>query len=205
MAPSPSPEVFLTDADAAVLLDIAEATLVSALRGELPTLPPLHALPLALRARVGLFVSLHVGGDLNGCIGTVEGVEPLGHAVARLALSAAFADPRLHPLRRRDFADLTVEVSLLSPLAPIVAETRAELVAALRPGVDGVVITAADRQALFLPVVWKQLPEPDDFLDHLWHKAGLVPRVWPSDTQAFRFTAQRHERRAGEGRRPSAA
>ena len=195
----------MTDADAAVLLDIAEATLVAALAGEAPTLPALHRLPPALHARTGVFVSLHVAGDLNGCIGTVEGVEPLGHAVARLALSSAFGDPRLPPLRPRDFAELTIEVSLLSPLAPIVADTWAELVAALQPGVDGVVINGAGRQGLFLPVVWEQLRDPEDFLDHLWHKAGLVPRVWPSGTQAFRFTAQRHERRTGEGRRPRAA
>jgi AmmeMemoRadiSam system protein A len=197
MAPSPSPETLLGAADAEALLDIAEATLAAALADSCPILPAVHELPPALQTPMGVFVSLHVAGRLNGCIGTIEGAEPLGQAVARLALSSAFRDPRLPPLERREFADLTIEVSLLSPFTPILAESRAELIAALRPGVDGVAITVAGRHALFLPVVWEQLPRPEDFLDHLWLKAGLDPREWAPGTCPFVFAAERYERRVG--------
>lgn len=185
--------------DAEVLLDIAELTLATALFGGRPTLPRVEQLPMSLRGRVGAFVTLTVAGELNGCIGNVEGVEPIGHAVARLALAAAFDDPRLPALRRVDYPDLTIELSLLSGLSSISAGSRADLLREVRPHRDGVVVAAGPRQGLFLPSVWEQLPSPDDFLDHLWIKAGLTPRTWPGDLRAFRFTAQRHRRCAGTG------
>ena len=188
MGRSPSPETPSAVGDAELLLDIAELTVATALVGRRPTLPPLGNLPRRLRARVGAFVTLTVAGELNGCIGNVEGIEPIGHAVARLALSAAFDDPRLPALRPADFPNLTIELSLLSELSMIVAESRADLIAALRPHRDGVVVTAGPRQGLFLPSVWEHLHRSDDFLDHLWIKAGLTPRTWPTDLRAFRFT-----------------
>lgn len=198
MAHSPSPE-HLSDADATVLLDLADATLTRALVGDRPELPALHDLPQGLHQRQGAFVTLKVAGELNGCIGTLDGDEPLGHAVPRLALSAAFADHRLPPLRPADYDRLTIEVSLLSPLEPIAAFSREDLLTELRPGQDGVVVKANRRQGLFLPAVWEQLPDPEDFLDHLWHKAGLPPRTWPSGTQTYRFTARKLERDATRG------
>ncbi len=150
-------------------------------------------------------MTLTVAGELNGCIGNVEGIEPLGHAVARLALSAAFDDPRLPALRPVDYPHLTIELSLLSGLSTIAAGSRADLLRALRPHHDGVVVTAGPRQGLFLPSVWEQLPSPDEFLDHLWIKAGLTPRTWPTDLRAFRFTAQAYRRRAGIGGANAAA
>lgn len=100
-------------------------------------------------------------------------------------------------MRADQYAGLTIEVSVLTPLAPVEARDRAELVASLRPGVDGVLIGAAHQTGLFLPDVWVQLPDPDDFLDHLWRKAGLSPSTWP-DT-ILQFTTQRLSRRAGRG------
>lgn len=205
MGRSQSPETPNAVDDAELLLDIAELTVATALIGRRPTLPPLGHLPTSLRAPVGAFVTLTVAGELNGCIGNVEGIEPIGHAVARLALSAAFDDPRLPVLQPADFPNLTIELSLLSELSTIVAESRADLLAALRPHHDGVVVTAGPRQALFLPTVWEQLPRCDDFLDHLWIKAGLTPRTWPTDLRAFRFTTQSYRRRAGTGSVDAAA
>jgi AmmeMemoRadiSam system protein A len=142
-------------------------------------------------------VTLTVGGELNGCIGNVEGTEPIAHAVARLALSAAFGDPRLPALRPRDYPHLTIELSLLSELTPIDARSHADLLRAIRPQRDGVVIATGRGHGLFLPAVWEQLPCPEDFLDHLWIKAGLTPSTWPKDLRAFRFSAHVHRRRAG--------
>jgi hypothetical protein len=200
MAPSPCAEPLVGEADAELLLDIAEAAIISALRGRQPKLPPLGILPSALHRRAGVFVTLTVAGSLNGCIGTIEGVEPVGHAVALLALSAAFADQRLPALRPADYAHLTIEISLLSPPSPLEAASRAQLVGELRPGQDGLIIEAGTRRGLFLPSVWEQLPRREDFLDQLWLKAGLAPRTWPSGLRAFRFETERHERVAGGAR-----
>lgn len=194
MERSPSGEV-LTHHELATLVDVADRALVRALAGEAAAPPPLRALPPALAGRRGAFVTLTVAGSLNGCVGDVVGREPLAHAVARLAVAAAFDDPRLPALRADQYDDLLVEVSVLSPLVPVRADDRTELVAQLRPHVDGASIRRGRRSGLFLPDVWSQLPDPDDFLDHLWAKAGLPPQAWPDAVATF--TTQHLVRPAG--------
>ena len=179
-----------------LLLDIAERAIVDGLRRLRPTVPTSEELPGELRHSSGTFVTLHVHGELNGCIGSIGTDEPVGMSVARHAWAAAFADPRLPPLRWVDYEHLDVEVSILSPLSPIAAGSREALVDALEPGVDGLLIAAGTRQAVFLPSVWDQLASPDDFLGHLLRKAGLDPATWPHDLRAFGFTAEKFARRA---------
>ena len=85
MAPSPSPEPILDTARAEHMLDIAQRAIVDFLSDRPLTLPSVTHLHPTLQERVGAFVTLTVGGELQGCIGNVEGDEPLGQAVARLA------------------------------------------------------------------------------------------------------------------------
>ena len=192
MAPLPSADGGLRDAEAAALLDLAEGAILDGLAGRPFAAPDLSALPPALQRPRGVFVTLRVAGELNGCIGTVEGDEPLGHAAARCARSAAFGDPRLPALRAAELAFLTIEVSVLSPLEPVAATSRQELLSLLRPGVDGLVLSSGHRRGVFLPAVWDQLPDPEDFLDHLQAKAGIRPDTWPADMRAYRFTAEKY-------------
>ncbi len=180
-----------------LLLDIAERSIVDGLDHRHPTLPILDHLPDDLRRPVGAFVTLNVHGQLNGCIGSIETDEAVGLSVARHAWSAAFADPRLPQLRWIDYQHLDIEISLLSPLTPIDAPSRDALLDLLQPGVDGLLIAAGSRRAVFLPSVWEQLPSPETFLAHLFHKAGLDPARWPDDIRAFGFTAAKFGRRAG--------
>ncbi|HSJ91562.1 MAG TPA: AmmeMemoRadiSam system protein A [Ilumatobacter sp.] len=199
MAPSPSPEPRpdpLEVHELETLVDIADDVLAAVLAGRPDERRVVGRVPEALRARRGAFVTLTVDGELNGCIGDVAGNQPLHEAVARLALSAAFDDPRLPPLHPHQYERLTIEVSVLTPFEPVVAGDRAELVALLQPHVDGVVIRAGYCSGLFLPGVWSQLPDPDLFLDQLWRKAGLPTSVWPETID--RFTTQ-HLSRATNG------
>jgi AmmeMemoRadiSam system protein A len=196
----PTSERPLGIGDVDLLLDIAERVIVDGLRSVRPTVPGLHELPEELRRPAGTFVTLNVRGELNGCIGSIESDEPLGVAVARHSWSAAFTDPRLPALRRVDFDHLDIEISILSPLAPIPASSRDDLVDRLEPRVDGLLIAAGSRRAVFLPSVWEQLPSAETFLDHLFHKAGLPLDWWPDDLRAFTFTADKFGRRAGVDR-----
>ena len=205
MVPSRSSDMKLTPHERELLLDIADAAIVGGFLGVPPSAPPDALLPGALREHVGVFVTLMVDGQLNGCIGSMEGVEPLGHGVARHAWSAAFADPRLPRLRPMDYSRLRIEVSVLSPLTAMLAVSRHQVLDQLRPGVDGLVIAAGSRQGLFLPAMWEQLPEPEVFLDHLLLKVGLVPGWWPEGMRAWRFTAETFARDVGEQPNPSQA
>ena len=149
----------LTDADADRLLDLAEASIRAGLSGQDPPAPDPTQLPAALLAPGGVFVTLEVAGALNGCIGTIEPVEPLASAVVRLARSAAFGDPRLPALSAADWADLRIKISLLSPLVAIAAGCEAEVADRLRAGVDGLVLAAGQHRATFLPTMWSR-PAP---------------------------------------------
>lgn len=172
------------------LLHRAEA----ALRGALGLRPGSAAPPVADDTAMPAFVSLHVDGELNGCIGDLRAERPLAEAVPRLALAAAFEDPRLPPLRPRDLGALSIELSLLANFEDVPAADRSTLQARLRPGHDGLILHAGRHQALFLPSVWEQLPAPDDFVDHLLAKAGLHPGSWPRRIAATRFHAHRRTR-----------
>ena len=159
----------------------------------------------ALREPGGVFVTLEVAGDLNGCIGSVVPEVPLGAAVPRLAWAAAFDDPRLPPLTAADYSSLEIKLSLISPLEPVPANTEAGLAAHLRPGVDGVLIRSGAANATYLPAVWQKVPDALSFLRHLEAKAGLRPGLWPGGMQAWRYTTREYRRKAVDIDRRSAA
>lgn len=185
------------DDDAEFLLDIAESAIRARLAGgRAPTVDPASLTPPLLRP-TGAFVTLHVGGELNGCIGNVTGSGPLAASIADLAIKAAFADPRLPALRPADLDRLDIEISLLTEPNEVPARSRAELLQHLRPGVDGLILHSGAHQAVFLPTVWRQLPEPDRFVDHLLLKAGLPTASWPRDLTAFVFTTATFRRDFG--------
>lgn len=138
------------------------------------------------------FVTLTRWGELRGCVGSVRAYRPLFDDVWLNARAAAFHDTRFPPVERDELAALAVEISLLSapePLPPFARE--AEALAALRPGVDGLILEAGSHRSTFLPQVWEQLPDPQDFLTHLKHKAGLPPDFWSRDVQLQRYTVRK--------------
>ncbi len=135
------------------------------------------------------FVTLKHGERLRGCIGSPEAYRPLIVDVAENGYSAGFRDPRFPALRRDELTGLNLAISLLSPSAPIPFDGEADLLAQLRPGIDGLIIEDRGRRALFLPSVWEQLPDPVDFLGHLRNKAGLAADHWSATFTARRFIA----------------
>ena len=144
--------------------------------------------PERVRLRGACFVTLETAGELTGCIGSLEARRPLWVDVARNARSAAFTDPRFPPLTAGDLAGTVISVSVLSGLTPLPAG-HDELVAALRPGVDGVLLQSGGHRGTFLPAVWEKLPTSEEFVARLLGKAGLSARRWPADAQAWRYTA----------------
>jgi AmmeMemoRadiSam system protein A len=196
MGHSRSHDASLTPDQAELLLDIAEATIRAHLDGTRYSGPDLSLLPERLRQPCGAFVTLQVDGRLNGCIGNIHGDEPIGASISKLAIQAAFADPRLPQLRREDLDRLHIEVSLLSPPTAVPATSRSELIEQLVPRETGLIISSGSRHAVFLPSVWGQLPLPDDFIDQLLRKAGLPTDRWPRDMRAEVFTTESFGRHA---------
>ena len=135
------------------------------------------------------FITLRRLGDLRGCVGSIEAYRPLLEDVRRNTRAAAFSDTRFPPVRRDEYPELSVEVSLLSPCEPFeFGDSQEDALARLRPGVDGIVFEFQGRRSTFLPQVWEQLPDPWDFLAHLKRKAGLPPAFWHPEVRLWRYT-----------------
>ena len=92
-----------------------------------------------LAERGATFVTLTRDGELRGCIGSLNAHRPLGQDVRDNAVSAALRDPRFPPLSAAEFADVRVEVSLLTEPDFIEFRDEADALAQLEPGRDGVI------------------------------------------------------------------
>lgn len=187
----PDPPGLPADA-AAVLLPLARA----AVAAELGIDRPADDSPRWLAEPGACFVTLHTAGRLHGCIGTIWPTRPLREDVRENARAAATRDRRFPPLTRPELADTVIEVSVLSPTEPIAAGTEAQVLAALRPGLDGVVLECGRRRATLLPQVWSTLADPQEFLAHLRVKAGLPRDFWSTAVRVSRYavTELREER-----------
>ncbi|MGH8361753.1 MAG: AmmeMemoRadiSam system protein A [Gammaproteobacteria bacterium] len=149
-----------------------------------------------LRAVRASFVTLKHRGALRGCIGNLDAKQELLADVIQNAKLAAYRDPRFPPLRAAEFEDLDIEISVLSGSEPIAARNRDELLRALRPGIDGVIIQEGEHRATFLPAVWASLPDPGEFCAQLMCKAGLGASHWSAALRFSRYQTESFD--AGE-------
>jgi AmmeMemoRadiSam system protein A len=124
------------------------------------------------------FVTLTESGLLRGCIGGLEPRLPLAEDVWEHAYAAACDDFRFEPVQPSELDDIEVEVSVLTPPREVAYRGAEDLERKLRPGVDGVILSAGIRRATFLPQVWEKIPDTVEFLDRLSEKAGLPAAAW---------------------------
>ncbi len=120
-----------------------------------------------------VFVTLNKRGRLRGCIGSITAHRDLIDDVIVNAKAAAFSDPRFSPLTIEELEELEIEISLLTSPQPLPYRDSDDLRAKIRPGVDGVILRLGGYQATYLPSVWEQLPDFDQFFGTLCQKAGL--------------------------------
>jgi AmmeMemoRadiSam system protein A len=146
--------------------------------------------PEELRSPGACFVTLSSSGKLRGCVGSAEAYRPLIEDVAENGFASAFRDSRFPRLTADERFMLRISLSVLSQPQPLRFNHERELIEQLRPGRDGLIITADDRRALFLPQVWASLGEPREFLAHLKEKAGLARNHSSNDLEVWRFTVE---------------
>jgi hypothetical protein len=126
----------------------------------------------------GVFVTLEIEGQLRGCIGNILPVYPLAEAIMRNAYEAAFEDPRFGPLTKGEFKDTDIEISVLTEPEKLEYKSAEDLLDKLHPGKDGVVIQKGMYKSTYLPQVWEDLPNKEEFLSSLCMKAGLDSDEW---------------------------
>lgn len=140
----------------------------------------------ALSQPRGVFVTLRHGEMLRGCIGDLEGREPLYLNVRDKAIASAVNDFRFEPVRPDEVKDLSIEISVLSPMRRV--SDPSEIVA----GKHGVLVCQGPRSGVYLPqVATEQGWTRDQMLTHLCqYKAGLSPDAWRRGAELYCFTAQ---------------
>jgi len=174
--------------DRQALLQIARQSIEAGLAGKRHEPEPAD-FSADLQREGASFVTLNKDGALRGCIGTLEAYRPLVMDVAANAYAAAFRDPRFPGLRPAEFELIEYHISVLTAPEPMQVESEQDLLAQLRPQVDGLVIEEGYRRGTFLPSVWEQLPDPREFLSHLKRKAGLPPNYWSDQIRISRYTS----------------
>ena len=185
-----SPGQRLPDEHRRLLLKLASDSIAYGLRHDSALPVDLAEVPRELREQRATFVTLQIRDNLRGCIGMLEARRPLATDVAENAFAAAFEDTRFLPLTPPEFGQLDIHISVLSPLEPMTFESEADFLGQLRPGVDGIVIEEGFHRGTFLPSVWEQLPDREEFLRHLKLKAGLPTAYWSPSIRAQRYTTE---------------
>lgn len=138
-----------------------------------------------LRQKTGAFVTLRKSGDLRGCIGNMTSRSALHETIASMALSSAFRDPRFSPLSKEEFQEISIEISVLSPLVQV------DSLKELEPGTHGLYLTRGYRSGVLLPqVATEQGWNREEFALHTCRKAGLPPEALEDpETRMEIFTA----------------
>jgi uncharacterized protein len=169
-----------TPDDQARLLALARRALEARVRrGDSP------AIDVPLEVASGAFVTILHAGELRGCLGRLNANQPLAQLVVELARSVADSDPRFDPVRLEELANITFEISVITP------ERELESIDAIDIGRHGLIIEQGRNRGLLLPQVatehgWDRYT----FLDHACLKAGLLPGAWRRGARVFVFEAE---------------
>ncbi len=135
-------------------------------------------------ARLGAFVSLHVHGDLRGCIGHPGADLPLGDVIVRCAVSAASEDPRFPPLTLAELAVAQIEISVLGPIEPV------HDVGEIDVGRHGLIVSQGFSRGLLLPQVATERGwDRETFLSYTCTKANLDRHAWRGGAKIEKFEA----------------
>jgi len=133
----------------------------------------------------GVFVTLHIGERLRGCVGVVEPEHRLGDSIVRCATGAAMRDPRFPVMRAHELSHLQIEISLLSTPGPVRPEE-------IEIGTHGLLIVQGSHRGLLLPqVAVTHRLTAQQFLAETCLKAQLPPEAWRNpEAKLFGFTCE---------------
>ena len=190
-----SADAHLAPHDRAQLVDAARRSIGNGIQNGRAAKVRTETFSWPLRALRATFVTLELDDKLRGCIGSILPHQELIGDVVENAYKAAFQDKRFAVLTAAEAERLDISVSILSHPRPIAFRSEVEAVDALRPDIDGVILQARDaggseRRGLFLPQVWKSVPEPKTFMAHLKAKAGLAPEFWNDSVRLWRYRTE---------------
>jgi AmmeMemoRadiSam system protein B/AmmeMemoRadiSam system protein A len=170
-----------------VLLKLARDTLVTYLNTQ--KLPEISLNKYDINPRLiqnqGVFVTLNKNGQLRGCIGYIKGLAPIYQAVVKNTINAATQDPRFYPVKAAEIKDITIEISIMSPLKKI------DSLDEIKVGTHGLYLVKGENSGILLPQVPGQFGwDKKTFLEQLSNKAGLPKNAYKEGADIYTFTAQ---------------
>jgi uncharacterized protein len=172
----------LTSEQRHALLELARSSIASHVTGA----GAVDVGTLELPDASGVFVTIKRRGQLRGCLGTLQNRAGLAAEVARCAADSASEDPRFPPVSCEELPELSLEISVLSPLESIDARPEAFTI-----GVHGLVAEQGFRRGLLLPQVATEWGwNGEQFLRQTCVKAGLSPDAWRHGARVYRFAAE---------------
>lgn len=165
--------------DKKFLLNLARNTIDYAFKNKGKLMPIEETeIPENLKEKRGVFVTLNENEKLRGCIGYIEAIEKLYKAVQLNALSASFEDTRFSPLSENELKNVKIEISILT--IPENCEFKD-----IRKDIDGVVLKNGRYGATYLPQVWENVSDEEEFFGSLCNKAGLEWNCYKDENTKF--------------------
>jgi uncharacterized protein len=176
------PDIGLEDTDKRILLEAARESIASKLEGRKPVYNEPTA---ALSGEFGAFVTLRIRGRLRGCIGILDGAQEIFQSIKNIARSSAFNDPRFPPVTNAEFAEVRIEISVLTPMVKEDAPNAVEV------GKHGLYVKQGTLSGILLPqVAAEQGWDREEFLSATCKKAGLDGDAWRDDhVDLYTFSA----------------
>jgi len=141
--------------------------------------------------KAATFVTLTLDGKLRGCIGTLIPHNTLFDDLTSNGIKAAFEDPRFSPLTQDEFKRVKIEISIIGPITSVAYQGFEDLRKKIKPYEHGVILRMGKKQGTFLPQVWEDLPDYDQFMIHLFHKAGIDPSYVEKAPEIFVYTVDK--------------
>jgi AmmeMemoRadiSam system protein A len=173
----------LREQDKQILLGIARDAVTAHLSGN--RFQPANIESEILLEDHGVFVSIHNGTNLRGCIGNVMPDQPLHQTIARCAVAAATTDPRFRSMTLSELPHVSFELSVLG--VPELVKNVDEI----EVGTHGLIVSKGHARGLLLPQVATQYGwDRKEFLEETCIKAGLHRNAWKEGATIHRFTAE---------------
>jgi AmmeMemoRadiSam system protein A len=137
-----------------------------------------------MKPKAGVFVSIHKGSELRGCIGTIEPQRKnVAEEIIANAIASASRDPRFYPITADELAELEYSVDILTKPEPV--KSRKQLDAKRY----GVIVEAGGRKGLLLPDL-EGVDSVNYQIDICRQKAGIDPE---EPVKLYRFEVKRYK------------
>ncbi len=183
-------EKFIKENFSELLIDICKKSIISGFKTDKYFDIESSQFPEVLYQNGASFVTLEIGGELRGCIGSIIPHRALIEDISHNAFASAFSDTRFVPLEKSEFDSLDIAISLLSIPTQMNFVDEEDLLRQIEKDLDGIIIKDGSYQAVYLPSVWEQLPDKKLFLNSLKQKAGLSSSYFSKSFEAYRFRSE---------------